>query len=327
MDAAEAPAAQLPITALQDGSLQDASLLALALAIERAFPEAPAIGEADTPARESVRFRAHPGLGFADAEVRSIEPAASGRGPLTVFQTVIGLHGPSSPLPPYITERVIADDGAEGALAHFLDFFNHRLAGLLVRVWKQRRHHLRYRAGALDPLSVRALSLAGLPPGLPADGLSMPRLMAVLGLLALPNRSAGSLAAIVSVYAGIPCRVEEFHERIVEIPLDDRARLGRSGCGLGEDFVIGDRLVDRLGAFRLVIGPVDRGGLNALLPTSPLRRTIDELVAFAVREPLACRVAVEIAAGETPEWSLGDGRLGWTTWLAPDPNVTSVVFL
>lgn len=314
-----------PIAALPFEDLRDAPLLALALAIERAYPEAPAIGEADAPARESVRFRAHPGLGFADAEVRSIEPTPGGR--LTVFQTVIGLHGPSSPLPPYVTERVIADDGAEGALAHFLDFFNHRLAGLLVRVWKQRRHHLRYLAGAADPLSVRALSLAGLPPGLPPDGLSMPRLLAVLGLLALPSRSAGSLAAIISIYAGVACRVEEFHERIVEIPPDDRAHLGRSGCGLGEDFVIGDRLVDRLGAFRLVIGPVDRDGLDALLPTSPLRRTIDDLVAFAVREPLACRVAVEIAAGETPAWTLGEGRLGWTTWVAPDPDVTSVVFL
>jgi type VI secretion system protein ImpH len=320
-------AAEPSITDQSIDALQDASLLALALAIERAFPEAPAIGEADTPARESVRFRAHPGLGFADAEVRSIEPAAGGRGPLTVFQTVIGLHGPSSPLPPYFTERVIATDGAEGALAHFLDFFNHRLAGLLVRVWKQRRHHLRYRVGALDPLSVRALTLAGLPPGLPSDGLSTPRLLSVLGLLALSNRSAGSLAAIVSVYAGVACRVEEFHERIVEIPPADRALLGQSGCGLGEDFVIGDRLVDHLGAFRLVLGPVNRQNLDALLPTSPLRRTIDDLVAFAVREPLDCKVAVEIARGQAPDWSLGEGRLGWTTWLSPDPNVTSVVFL
>lgn len=323
--AADAPVLALPLKDLPFDDLKDAPLLALALAIERAFPESPAIGEADAPARESVRFRAHPGLGFADAEVRSIEPTPGGR--LTVFQTVIGLHGPSSPLPPYVTERVIADDGAEGALAHFLDFFNHRLAGLLVRVWKQRRHHLRYRAGALDPLSARALMLAGLPPGPIPGGLSAPRLLSVLGLLTLANRSAGSLAAIVSVYAGVTCRVEEFHERIVEIPPDDRAHLGQSGCGLGKDFVIGDRLVDRLGAFRLVIGPVDRDGLDALLPTSPLRRTIDELVAFAVREPLACVVAVEIAAGEAPAWALGEGRLGWTTWIAPDPDVTSVVFL
>jgi type VI secretion system protein ImpH len=307
--------------------LQGASLLALALAIERAFPDAPAIGEADSPARESVRFRAHCGLGFPDAEVRAIEPASAGRGPLAVFQTVIGLHGPSSPLPPYISEHVIATDGADGALAHFLDFFNHRLAGLLVRVWKHRRHHLRYRAGALDPLSVRALTFAGLPPGPPTDGPSPPRLLSVLGLLALANRSAGSLAAVVSVYSGVACRVEEFHERIVEIPPSDRAQLGLSGCALGEDFVIGDRLADDLGAFRLVLGPVHRQHLDALLPTSPLRRTIDELVAFAVREPLDCKVAVEIAQGQTPEWALGDGRLGWTTWLSPDPDVTSVVFL
>lgn len=318
------------MTGLGEGgldALKDASLLALALALERTFPDAPAIGEADSPAGESVRFRAFCGLGFPGAEVREIEPAASPGRPLTVFQTVIGLHGTSSPLPPYLSERVIASDGAEGPLAQFLDFFNHRLALMLVRVWKHRRHHLRYRPGAGDPLSSRALAFAGVLPGLPPEGLAAPRLLAVLGLLSLANRSAGALAAIVTVTTGVPCRVEEFHHRIVEIAPEDRASLGDRGCSLGEDFVIGDRIADDLGAFRLVLGPVDRHGLSELLPTAPLRRTIEALVAFAVRDPLACAVAVELAPGETPAWRLGEGRFGWTTWLSPDPCSASVVFL
>jgi len=113
------------------------SLTALALVLDGAFADAPPIGEATDPADERVRFRAHPGLGFPDGEVRALVQPESG--PLVVFQSLLGLHGPSSPLPPYITERVIADDGAEGTLARFLDFFNHRLVALMLRGFRHRR--------------------------------------------------------------------------------------------------------------------------------------------------------------------------------------------
>jgi type VI secretion system protein ImpH len=302
-------------------------LVALALALERAAPDAPAIGEATDPAAERVRFRAHPGLGFPDREVRAVAEPAAGGAPTVVFQSLIGLHGPSSPLPPYFTERVIADDGAEGTLAAFLDFFNHRLAGFLVRAFRHRRYHLRYRPGGLDPISRRALALAGVPPA-GDDGLPPPpRLLPVLGLLALADRSATALAAVVTAVCGLPCRIEEFVPRTIEIPPEDRARMGLTGSMLGVDMVIGERIEDRLGGFRVVIGPVGADALASLLPGSPGRRALDELVAFAVRAPLACDVAIVLAAGETPAWRLGEGRLGWTTWAEPDPARESVVVL
>lgn len=310
----------------QDAGLR-MPLVALALAIERANPDVPPIGEAGHPAEERVRFRAHPGLGFPDREVRSIVPATGERGRAAVFQSLIGLHGPSSPLPPYVTERVIADEGSDGALAGFLDFFNHRLAALLVRGFKHRRHHLRYAPGGLDPVSRRVLALAGIPPEGDVRLPAPPRLLPVLGLLALADRSAPALAAIVSTVCGHPCRVEEFVPRSVEIPPGDRALLGRSGASLGLDMVIGERVEDRLGGFRIRIGPVGRETLDDLLPGTPGRRALDEIVAFAVRAPLASDVAVVLAPGETPEWRLGDGRLGWTTWAAPDPAAENVIVL
>lgn len=321
MTAAEDPLAGLAATASQH------PLVTLALELEAVLGVEPPIGEATDPTAERIRFRAHPGLGFPDREVRSLE-RCDGPGPVVVFQSLIGLHGPSSPLPPYFTERVIADDGEHGALAGFLDFFNHRLVTLLVRGYRQRRHHLRYLRGGRDALSRRALALAGVSPEEErVGGVGAPLLLSVLGLLALPERSAAALGAIVTAVTGLPAAVEEFVPRVVEIAEEDRARLGVAGSRLGLDMVIGDRIPDRLGAFRVVVGPARRADLDALLPGEPMRRTLDEIVAFAVRAPLARSLAVVLAPGEAPPWRLGEGRLGWTTWLDPDVSADNVVVL
>ncbi len=303
------------------------SLAALALVLDAAFPDAPPIGEATAPAEERVRFRAHPGLGFPDREVRGL--VGSETGPLVVFQSLLGLHGPSSPLPPYITERVIGDDGAEGTLAHFLDFFNHRLVALMLRGFRHRRHHLRYRRGGTDALSRRCLALVGVTAATaPAeDAPPAPVILSVLGLLALGQRSGPALAAVVTAVTGLSARVEEFVPRDVAIAPEDRCCLGRSGCRLGRDMVIGATVQDRLGAFRVVVGPVDAAVLQRLLPGEPLRRRLDGLVAFAVSAPLARSLAVVLAPGAAPAWRLGSGRLGWTTWVNPDPAGENVVVL
>lgn len=324
MSGGEAAPAAVPPVAEAEARLM--SLAALGLVLDAAFPEAPPIGEATVPAEEKVRFRAHPGLGFPDREVQAL--VGSETGPLVVFQSLLGLHGPSSPLPPYFTERVIDDDGSEGTLGRFLDFFNHRLVSLMLRGFRHRRHHLRYRHGGKDALSRRYLALVGVSDAAPAaDVPPAPVILSVLGLLALAHRSGPALAAVVAAVTGLPARVEEFVPRDVSIAPEDRCLLGRSGSRLGGDMVIGSTLRDRLGAFRVVVGPVDQAVLERLLPGEPLRQRLDGVVAFAVSAPLARSLAVVLAAGATPAWQLGSGRLGWTTWANPDPGCENVVVL
>ena len=98
----------------------------LCLWLERAFPQPGGLGATLAPRQERVRFRANPILAFPAEEIASIEPPADPADPVVVTANLFGLYGPSSPLPPSLTERVILAEEA-GALRDFLDLFNHRL--------------------------------------------------------------------------------------------------------------------------------------------------------------------------------------------------------
>ncbi|MFG1418015.1 type VI secretion system baseplate subunit TssG [Xanthobacter sp. V0B-10] len=294
--------------------LETWAFLALTRLLEETFPDAPAFGATQDPSRERVRFRANPSLGYPAREVERIRvDADSGLVELTV--NFLGLHGPSSPLPPFYTEQVIEDAADGGVLGTFLDLFNHRLVSLLVRVHKYHRHDLRYEAGARDPVSLMAAALMGLLPGPAAERRVM--LMPYVGLLSCYSLSASIIAALIGHCTGLPVHIEEFVARTVTIPAPLRSRLGARAPELGGDFILGADVTDRMGKFRLVVGPLDRATFDRLLPDQPLFADVLRLLMLALKDPLAFDVRLELAPGALPALALGSGRLGWNTWLAP----------
>jgi type VI secretion system protein ImpH len=66
-----------------------------------------------------------------------------------------------------------------------------------------------------------------------------------------------------------------------------------------------------------VIGPLDHKAFLDVLPDRQNFAAVVELVQLALRDPLAFDIRLEIAAGQLPEFVLGEGRLGWDIWLAP----------
>jgi type VI secretion system protein ImpH len=296
------------------------SFFALALFLENLFPDAPTFGSTAGPARERVRFRANPTLGFPAEEVARIEPRPGSPGGLDVIVNFLGLYGPSSPLPPFYTEKVIGADGDDnGALALFLDFFHHRLVSLVAQITKHHRYYLRYQTGAQDKLSASIAALFGLiPHGLSAHGQELrATLLPYAGLLTLYSRSASIIATIITQCTGLPTRIEEFIPRRVRIPEPQLSRLGLGQTSLGEDFILGEEIEDELGKFRIVIGPLNRGQFDRLLPGEPDFVEVGELVRLSIKDPLTFERALELAPGEAPTWNLGEARLGWTTWLDP----------
>ncbi|WP_051311239.1 type VI secretion system baseplate subunit TssG [Bradyrhizobium sp. Cp5.3] len=298
----------------------------LAALLERRFSGAPPIGSTDDPAREAVRFRAAPTLGFPAEEIAEIRQVNAVGERVEVDVNFLGLHGPSTPLPPFYTERVMHADGM-GSLGDFFDFFNHRLIGLLLPIWRYYRHHLRFEEGATDAISVLIGALFGLMSG--EDTASerewRSRLLPHAGVLALCCRSAKLVAGVISCHLNISARAEEFILREIDIPPEAQWHLGQMGLELGVDTLAGTTMPDIVGKFRLCLGPLNQQQFRSLLPGCEIHAILCSLINIILREPLAWDLQLELALGQTPEWTLGEGELGWTTWIDPPEGTGSLV--
>lgn len=299
---------------------------ALAALLERRFRDAPSIGSTDDPRREAVRFRAAAMLGFPPEEIAAVRQVKSGER-LEVYVNLLGLHGPSSPLPPFYTERILhADD--DGSLGEFFDFFNHRLISLLCRIWRYYRHHLRFEQGSTDPISVLVGALFGLMPGGDSDDERewRARLLPHAGSLALCSRSAELVAGVISSHLDVRARVEEFIWREIDIPAEAQWRLGRPDLQLGIDTVAGATMPDVVGKFRVCLGPLNPQQFRSLLPGREAHAILCRLVNIILRDALAWDLKLELAPAEAPQWALGEGELGWTTLIdLPEGTESSVL--
>ncbi|TWB93030.1 type VI secretion system protein ImpH [Bradyrhizobium macuxiense] len=317
------------LTASEDLSeLATYGFFSLAALLERRFGNAPPIGSTDDPAREAVRFRATPTLGFPAEEIAQVRQVQAATERVEVYVNLLGLHGPSSPLPPFYTERVMDADGT-GSLGEFFDFFNHRLISLLLRIWRYYRHHLRFEEGETDAISVLVGALFGLMPrgGTTDEREWRARLLPHAGALALPSRSARLVAGVISSHLNIPARVEEFVWREIDIPPEAQWRLGQPGLQLGIDTLAGDTMPDVAGKFRICIGPLNQQQFRSLLPGREAHGILCRLVNVILREPLAWDLQLELAPREMPEWTLGEGELGWTTTIEPLERAESSILL
>lgn len=282
------------------------------------YPDATRVGSTRSPAREAVRFKANATFGFPSSEVASVSRSAEIPDGLEVRLNLIGLYGPSSPLPTSYTERIIHAESSN-ALGDFLDLFNHRLAGLLYLVWRHYQHHVRYERQASDAISQAVAALFGLPPlvGEAAADERRTMLLPYAGLLSMNSRSATSISRVIAHFFGVPCDIEEFIPRWIAIPENARFTLGETDVALGADTILGDTMQDVTGHFRIWCGPLSFARYKEFLPNRPENAELRRLIDFVLRDPLSCDVGFLIEAGTTPEWSLGEGELGWTTWAVP----------
>ncbi len=277
--------------------------------------------------RETVRFRPAASLGFAASDVQEIEvredPLAEI--PIRYIVTVnfMGLYGPSSPMPPHFTEEIIWA-GAEGAGPRdFLDIFHHRLISLVYRAWEKYRYPIQFEGDATDRFTQRIACLAGLgTPGIAeAAGLPLLELLRVTGALGAHHRSASGLAGLLrDQFEGIPIDVEACVERDAPIPRALAMRLGRSASRLGEDACLGERVRDRSGKFRIVLGPLGPDEYRRFLPRGEDLERLARLVRLFATDPLEFDVALRLAPDGVPALRLSpeaDLPLGLMSWLTP----------
>jgi len=257
-------------------------------------------------------------LSFPAADLSRIELDAHG---YRLRASFLGLYGQASPLPTFYSEELWEESSADAcATREFLDLVNQRLFALCHDALLKYRLSWQLAEEGGGECLERLSCLLGLGEGEPGRELPTSRaLLPYAGLFSLKPRSAAALASLLGDLLRLPVTVLQCVERRVPVPLEQRLRLGDAAGRLGEDAVLGCQVPDRSGAFRLRLGPLDRERFSSLLPETPGRHALEEVVDIYLEEPLVWEVELLPKAGEAPAAVLGvAGRLGWDLWLAPE---------
>ncbi len=303
-------------------------------------------------AGERIRFAPSVKLAPTASEVQSIarvNDADTGAELFRVTISFFGLYGMSAPGPAYMFEAATGRRDAEQGepLRHFLDLFNNRFIALYYRAWRKYRWPLEFRDGATDPMSRRVYAFLGLatpvgatpekPRGILAEHSSLQpltpraRLLRYIGLFSQRVRCPANLRGLLWDYFDGPdprrdefVEVEEFMPRWFFIEAERRCKLGLANSRLGgtadsgQELIVGERIRDRLGQFRIVIGPVDLETFRGFLPNGASYGAMLALVDLYRPDRLDYDIKLRLRAEQVPPLRIGRGseqRLGWSTWV------------
>lgn len=306
------------------------------------------------PRAPAARIRILPSAAtaFPAADVRRVTlQTTDTSGPRAdVEVTFMGLYGVNAPLPSYFADRIIRDPDDGGALRRFLDLLNHRIYVLLYRGWKRFRplralsatSRHRPDAGAhrhlqvfrsLSGLGVHGTSAGRRSPasrgGSPSAARPRPahhpahlHWAAFAGRLSGHVRNREGLEVLLRNTLGVPVRVEENVGRWAA--LRTRPTMGRESrrpLRLGRAGIVGGRLFDVAGKFRIVLGPLDLDTYRSLRPGGEAARLLQSVVTLYLIEPLDYDVDLRLDPDELAPTALGDAqsRVGSTARLGRPP--------
>ncbi|MGZ0784676.1 type VI secretion system baseplate subunit TssG [Pseudomonas saponiphila] len=271
---------------------------------------------------DQLEFQANPSLGFPGSDVDRVEFFEEhGLLHARLRLNLIGLFGSGSPLPAFYGEQALGDTEEGNPTRYFLDLFHHRLQRLMLPIWRKYRYRASFSSGALDPFSSQLFALIGLGGEeiRQARELNWKRLLPYLGLLSLRAHSAALIEAVLRYYfKHAQLVIEQCIERRVQILDEQRNRLGLGNSVLGEDLVLGERVRDRSGKFRIHIRELDWQRFHEFLPIGFGYQPLCALVRFTLRDPLDYDIRLVLRQEEIRELCIGEQnacRLGWTSWL------------
>ena len=289
--------------------------------IECAFPDRPAVGHANRPSEEPVRIGQDPSLAFSPSPISAFR-APNNERPGRLRVAFLGLFGPNGPLPLHLTEH--AQNRVRGVgdrtFAAFVDLFHHRMLSFFHRAWAASQPTVEQDRPETNPYASYIGSLCGLGMSslLNRDGIPDHAKLQFVSRLMSPCRNADGLEAMIDSYFGLPVQLQEFVGDWLEIPEENRWRLGysRDVSMLGKTSVAGKRVYERSQKFRVVLGPLRRQDFQSLLPGTQRLLTLAQLVRAYVGDELAWDVRLVMAPEERHQLALGRGsRLGYDAWL------------
>lgn len=300
------------------------------------------------PDEELVRIGGCPTRTFPATEVLQVlplpeDPDGAPRPKYQIAVSFMGFYGPSGVLPQHDTQRIIdgvprtGDRGVPAGSAEkdLLDLFTHRVLSLFCRAGTKYRIPFAYERTYRVPDTVPDLfttavwSLAGLGTrGLrgrqvPPDEVAIE----FAGFFSHWPRNAQSLRQMLESWFGVAVGLEQFVGQWMQLPGDvrsampDRRNPLGANCALGQSFILGSRIWDVQGKFRLGLGPLTRAEFDRFLPGQSDLTSLAQLARLYAGIQFDFDVQLELLAAEVPACGLsGSARLGQNSWLLSRPS-------
>ena len=254
-----------------------------------------------------------------------------------VVENHLGLLGPVAALPVQYTHEAIGERKRRSAsLADFLEIFAQPLRRMFVDA--HRKYRLAslfqlYRSGSGNRIAGAVFALLGFATERQRSALALDPEVPLFyaGYFANQRRNAVSLERMLEDFLGVDVRVIQFQRRRLPVAADEQTRMGTpDGLGrlggnseLGRNAMAGASFVDRRGAIRIRLGPVDYPRYLSLMPDAGLYGQIVELVRLYVGPATMFDLQIVLRREDVPATKLQTGapvgRLGWDTWALNGP--------
>lgn len=268
-----------------------------------------------------IRIRPNLSLAFPEADIEQInEITDENSSTYQVVANFLGLYGVSSPLPTFYSEELI-DEASEdqSAARDFIDTLNHRLYLLFFESLQKYRPFFHISEGNKTLYKERLFCLEGLGEEKHLHDIpDADQLLRYIGLFSQRPRSAEGLQTLLTDALGYGIGISSCVLRKAKIPDDQLLRLGVTGGVLGKDCVLGRELDDRMGRFRIKIGPLTSDEYRKFFPGSQSYNRLVLLTDMYLQDPLEYEVEVYMHEQQAQTVCLGNKRwssLGMDTWL------------
>jgi|HubBroStandDraft_1064217.scaffolds.fasta_scaffold03289_10 type VI secretion system protein ImpH len=279
---------------------------------------------------EAARFATSLSSAFPSSELDAFIPAAEPGQPPILTVNFMGLAGGFGPLPPPITQLLQARR-RHGDLAaiDFLDLFQHRLIGLMMRSRRAHRPALqpghphetafaRYLLALLGLATPGTATSLGRKPSPRLDGLER-SLLHLTGLLNQRPVSLHALERLLAQHFGVAVRGIPLQGRWFALEPGDTSAIGPAGRNnrLGQ-IVLGKRIWEPAAGITLEFGPLDLGRFRSFLPGGDAHQPMRRLLGYGLGGTIAVDARLLLKAPEVPAAKLGreaETALGWTSWL------------
>lgn len=289
----------------------------------------PLIGFDGDPRHETLRLRAALDLAFPATEISGLDDSGE-RPELSV--TLLGLVGASGILPGHYSRLVLETSRDNNmALRDFLDIFNHRALSLFVRAAEKYRLPLafeRARTRGSDSFSAALLALIGMRGPAMQDRQAIPdeTLIFYAGHFSHGLRTADALRQMLSEFFDRPVGITQFQGHWADLLPSEQTQIGGRGANLqcyatlGVSAVLGTRVWDVQGSFRITLGPLDYAQFRGFMPDAAHMAQLAALTRSYAGPALGFDVQLTLKGSEVPALVLGPdketgARLGWNTWL------------